>query len=266
MLNCDFTSPDWQKMKSDALKESFPVDFWSSYCPYCSLLSVALPPEVPSTSPSEPQSVLPQLSETTSHCLWRLSFLYSRLQWTCLQQNVSWDNHWAHLDFPFSAITVWDCLLSNTRKQLFNLSCTVFYVFPMEGIYSDSCYCIVAENRNRLCYTWLSSERMRQWRKHSRELHRASLSLSSFLNMQGSRVKLHVLGKNDKGPVTEWFQAQAEHEVLTKVASPADHLRHLLETVGGSDHINGNKLFLSKDYSGSSLIKLKTKPERLTCN
>lgn len=136
MLNCDFTSTWLAKNEIWRPQGISLVDFWSSYCPYCSLLSVALPQNYHPPHPSEPQSVLPQLSETTSHCLWRLSFLCSRLQWTCLQQNVSWDNHWAHLDFPLlSAITVWDCLLSNTRKQLFNLSCTVFYVFPMEGYF-----------------------------------------------------------------------------------------------------------------------------------
>lgn len=71
------------------------------------------------------------------------------------------------LIFPFSqpSQSGTACCLT-LRKQLFNLSCTVFSNDFWKGI-SDSCYCIVAENRNRLCYTWLSSERMRQWRKHS---------------------------------------------------------------------------------------------------
>ena len=98
------------------------VDFWSSFCLCCSLLSLTLPQNYHPPHPFWGPSVLPQLSETANHCLWWFSLLYSRWQWTFLQQNVSWDHHWAHLDFPLlSAIIVWGCLLSNTWKQLFIL-------------------------------------------------------------------------------------------------------------------------------------------------
>ena len=66
------------------------------------------------------------------------------------------------LIFPFSQPSQSGaacCLTLENSYLIYLVQCST--CFPWEGI-SGSCYCIVAGYRNPLCYTWLSSERMRQ--------------------------------------------------------------------------------------------------------